>query len=75
VDVEEGYHLRVQSLQTKSYFYGEAVPKSLQDLPGRTMALEAPLHPYAFVISWDDLEIYRVGQGELYMASPGTLCL
>lgn len=64
VDVEEQYRRRIQSRQIRSYFYGEtALPAVLKNLPdARTIAIEAPLHPYSFTISWDDLEIYRVGE-------------
>ncbi len=64
VELDEQYRLRIQRQHLRSYFYGEPpVPAELRNLPGKTMALEAPLHPYSFVIGWDDLEIYRVGTG------------
>lgn len=67
VDLDDAYRARLRSLQTKSYFYGEPeLPSSLTNLPGRTVAMEGSLHPQNFTISWDDLEIYRVGEGESY---------
>jgi hypothetical protein len=26
--------------------------------------MEANLHPHSFTVSWDDLEIYRIGEGK-----------
>lgn len=70
VDLDAAYRSGVRALQTRAYFYGEpALPKELAELPGRIVAREGALHPQNFTVSWDDLEIYRVGEGE----SGGTL--
>jgi polyribonucleotide 5'-hydroxyl-kinase len=63
--LDDAYRARIRAQQIKSYFYGEpALPSPLTGLPGRTTALETGLHPYSFTIPWDELEIYRVGEGE-----------
>lgn len=69
VELDEQYRNRIKSQQTKTYFYGEPpLPSSLTELPGRTVAMEANLHPHSFTVSWDDLEIYRIGEGRLECA-------
>lgn len=65
VELDEQYRNRIKSQQTKTYFYGEPpLPSSLIELPGRMVAMEANLHPHSFTVSWDDLEIYRIGEGK-----------
>jgi polyribonucleotide 5'-hydroxyl-kinase len=65
VELDETYRNRIKSQQTKTYFYGEPpLPPSLAELPGRMVAMEANLHPHSFTVSWDDLEIYRIGEGQ-----------
>ncbi|KAJ9093607.1 hypothetical protein QFC19_008274 [Naganishia cerealis] len=63
VELDEHYRNRIKSQQTKTYFYGEPpLPPRLTNLPGRMVAMEASLHPHSFTVSWDDLEIYRIGE-------------
>ena len=69
VELDETYRNRIKSQQTKTYFYGEPpLPPSLAELPGRMVAMEANLHPHSFTVSWDDLEIYRIGEGALFIS-------
>lgn len=65
VDLDAAYRAGVRALQTRAYFYGEpALPRQLfADLPGRVVAREGALHPQNFTVSWDELEVYRVGEG------------
>ncbi|KAJ9125374.1 hypothetical protein QFC22_000334 [Naganishia vaughanmartiniae] len=63
VELDDHYRNRIKSQQTKTYFYGEPpLPPLLTNLPGRMVAIEASLHPHSFTVSWDDLEIYRIGE-------------
>ncbi|KAJ9109036.1 hypothetical protein QFC21_000362 [Naganishia friedmannii] len=63
VELDDHYRNRIKSQQTKTYFYGEPpLPPRLTNLPGRMVAMEASLHPHSFTVSWDDLEIYRIGE-------------
>ena len=66
VDLDDAYRARIRAQQIKTYFYGEpALPAPLAGLPGRISALETGLHPYSFTIPWDELEIYRIGEGAI----------
>jgi polyribonucleotide 5'-hydroxyl-kinase len=71
VDLDDLYRSRIRAQQIKTYFYGEAaLPPTLVNLPGRVAAVETGLHPYSFTIPWDELEIYRVGEGTKRIAGP-----
>lgn len=66
VDHDALYRSRAQALQIRSYFYGDATPPPtvrLEALAGNVATVPLPLAPHSTSIKFDDLAIYRVGEG------------
>jgi polyribonucleotide 5'-hydroxyl-kinase len=70
-DLDMAYRDRIQAYQLKNYFYGAPLqlPKELESLPpgslklGGEASMELSLAPHSTVIAFDDIHIYRIGQG------------
>lgn len=71
VELDASYRDRVQGYQLKNYFFGSPLqlPEELANQPlsslklGGEAAMDLTLSPHSSVISFDDLHIYRIGQG------------
>jgi polyribonucleotide 5'-hydroxyl-kinase len=71
VELDSAYRDRVQGYQLKNYFFGSPLqlPEELASQPlnslnlGGEAAMDLTLSPHSSVISFDDLHIYRIGQG------------
>jgi len=69
-DLDMAYRDRIQSYQLRHYFYGTPLklPPSLtahaDELQfGGEASKDLTLTPYSTVLSFDDIKIYRIGQG------------
>ena len=70
-DLDAAYKERIQNYQLKNYFYG--APLQLpEELAGQSAGLlklggeasmDLTLSPHSMVLSFDDIHIYRIGQG------------
>lgn len=68
VELDQPYRERVHAHQLRTYFYGTPLflPPVMQesDLGGDPGAvIDMTLAPYSSIISFDDLDVYRVGGG------------
>ena len=69
-DLDMAYRDRIQSYQLRHYFYGTplklppALATHVDELKfGGEASKDLTLTPYSTVLSFDDIKIYRIGQG------------
>lgn len=80
-DLDMAYRDRIQSYQLRHYFYGTPLklPPSLvahaDELQfGGEASKDLTLTPYSTVLSFDDIKIYRIGQGMCSDSDPTMIC-
>lgn len=81
VELDSLYRERVQGYQLKNYFYGSPLqlPPELANEPSATLklggegAMDTTLSPHSSTISFDDIHIYRIGQGTSGLRHRGRL--
>lgn len=70
-DLDTAYKERIQSYQLRNYFYGAPLqlPEELSTLSagnlklGGEASMDLTLSPHSNVLSFDEIHIYRIGQG------------
>ena len=66
VELDHSYRERVHNYQLRTYMYGQIMEAPLgissATLGGETMT-DLVLSPSSMIISFDDLSVYRIGEG------------
>jgi hypothetical protein len=68
VELDAAYRERIQARQLYAYMYGETIkppPGVTSYLLGRELATDLTLAPATATVSFDDITIYRIGEGPL----------
>lgn len=69
MELDYAYRERIRNYQLRGYLYGAhfPLPPSVSEasLGGESLT-EMALSPHSSIVSFDDMKIYRIGEGELY---------